>query len=218
MSKIIAPSLLAADFKNLELEIKRVSKAGAKWLHLDVMDGHFVPNISFGPVVLESIAKVSNLFLDVHLMISQPEKYADEFIKAGAQLITFHIEALKAPKVLKLIKHIKSNKVKVGIAIKPKTKVETILPYLKLIDLVLVMSVEPGFGGQKFMPLAVEKIKSLRFYIKKNKLKTLIEVDGGINLETSKMCVDAGVDVLVAGSYLFGAKDLSAKLKALARI
>ena len=218
MSKIIAPSLLAADFKNLELEIKRVSKAGAKWLHLDVMDGHFVPNISFGPVVLASIAKVSNLFLDVHLMISHPDKYADEFIKAGAQLITFHIEALKSAQVLKLIKHIKSKKVKVGIAIKPKTKVESILPYLKLIDLVLVMSVEPGFGGQKFMPLAVEKIKSLRAYIKKNKLKTLIEVDGGINLETAKLCADAGVDVLVAGSYLFGAKDLTNKLKALGRI
>ena len=218
MSKIIAPSLLAADFKNLELEIKRVSKAGAKWLHLDVMDGHFVPNISFGPVVLASIAKVSNLFLDVHLMISHPDKYADEFIKSGAQLITFHIEALKSAQVLKLIKHIKSKKVKVGIAIKPKTKVESILPYLKLIDLVLVMSVEPGFGGQKFMPLAVEKIKSLRAYIKKNKLKTLIEVDGGINLETAKLCADAGVDVLVAGSYLFGAKDLTNKLKALGRI
>jgi ribulose-phosphate 3-epimerase len=218
MSKIIAPSLLAADFKNLELEIKRVSKAGAKWLHLDVMDGHFVPNISFGPVVLASIANVSNLFLDVHLMITHPDKYADEFIKAGAQLITFHIEALKADQVLKLIKHIKSNKVKVGLAIKPETKVETILPYLKLIDLVLVMSVEPGFGGQKFMPLAVEKIKNLRAYIKKNKLKILIEVDGGINLETAKLCADAGVDVLVAGSFLFGAKDLSNKLKALGRI
>jgi ribulose-phosphate 3-epimerase len=218
MSKIIAPSLLAADFKNLELEIKRVSKAGAKWLHLDVMDGHFVPNISFGPVVLASIAKVSNLFLDVHLMIAQPDKYADEFIKAGAQLISFHIEALKSAQMLKLIKRIKSKKVRVGIAIKPKTNVETILPYLKLIDLVLVMSVEPGFGGQKFMPLAVEKIKTIKNYIKKNKLKTLIEVDGGINLETAKLCAEAGVDVLVAGSYLFGAKDLSNKLKALGRI
>jgi ribulose-phosphate 3-epimerase len=151
-------------------------------------------------------------------MIAQPDKYADEFIKAGAQLITFHIEALKAPQVLKLIKHIKSSKVKVGIALKPKTDVSIILPYLKLIDLVLVMSVEPGFGGQKFMPLAVEKIKTIKNYIKKNKLKTLIEVDGGINLDTAKLCAQAGVDVLVAGSYLFGAKDLSAKIKALGRI
>ncbi len=216
MSKIIAPSLLAADFKNLEQEIKLVKKAGATWLHFDVMDGHFVPNISFGPVVLGSVAKVSDLFLDVHLMISDPQKYAIDFINAGAQLISFHLEALKQKEILSLIKFIKSKKVKVGIAIKPKTKVEAVLPYLKLIDLVLVMSVEPGFGGQKFMDSAINKIAALKQFIKKNKLKTLIEVDGGINDLTASLCNKAGVDVLVAGSYLFGKKDLKARIKKLA--
>jgi ribulose-phosphate 3-epimerase len=216
MKKIIAPSLLAADFAKLDLEIKRISKAGASWLHFDVMDGHFVPNISFGPVVLASVNKVSNLFLDVHLMITDPAKYVDEFIDAGADLISFHLEAVKSKDILKLIKYIKSKKIKVGIAVKPKTKIESVLPYLKLIDLVLVMSVEPGFGGQKFMIQAVEKIKVLKGYIKKNKLKTLIEVDGGINNESAKLCSQAGVDILVAGSYLFGHKDLKARLKKLA--
>ncbi len=217
MSKIVAPSILAADFSKLGVELKTASKAGAKWIHFDVMDGAFVPNISFGAVVLESLNKVSNLFFDVHLMINDPIKYVPDFIKAKANLITFHLEVLNHQQILKVIKTIKAAKVKVGIAIKPKTSIEQVLPYLKLIDLVLVMSVEPGFGGQKFMPVALDKIKHLKKYIKQNNLKTLIEVDGGINQETGILVKNAGVDVIVAGSYLFGKKDFKTRFVNLAK-
>jgi len=202
---IVAPSILSANWNHLLDDIKECENTDAKYLHFDVMDGHFVPNISFGVPVLKSIAHQTTLIKDVHLMISDPLKYSDAFIKAGADIITFHLEALKSEKeVWELINHIHSLNCKVGISIKPNTKVETLLPYLNDIDLVLIMTVEPGFGGQSFMPSGLEKISYLRDYLKHNlKAKYIIEVDGGINNDTSKLCREAGADLLVAGSYVF---------------
>lgn len=201
---IVSPSVLSANFADLKTDIKKIEDAGAKWLHYDVMDGHFVPNISFGYSILSDVRKVTDLFLDVHLMISDPLAYLDEFAKAGADLITFHYECYSNPKQIgECIEKIKAKKIKVGISIKPATPVESILPYLKDLDLVLVMSVEPGFGGQSFKEEAVEKIAKLHEIITQNHYDCLIEVDGGINAQTGKQCKDAGVDVLVAGSYVF---------------
>ena len=198
----VAPSVLSADFTKLKEEIDTLE--GAQWLHYDVMDGHFVPNISFGYSILSNVRKVTDLFLDVHLMITDPMFYVDEFIKAGADMITFHIEAMESrEKTMALINHIHEAHVKVGVSIKPGTHVEAIMPYLNDIDMVLVMSVEPGFGGQSFNDIAVEKIKTLNAL--KEQYHFIIEVDGGINAETGKLCADAGCDVLVAGSYVFKA-------------
>jgi len=217
MSKVIvAPSLLSADFANLSKEIALVEKSKATWLHFDVMDGHFVPNISFGSKVLADVGRVSELFLDVHLMISDPLFYADDFIKAGADLITFHIEAYNdLNKIRETIDHIRNKGVKVGVSIKPLTPVSSLLSLLDKIDLVLVMSVEPGFGGQKFKEEAVSKIRDLVSLRKERNLNYLIEVDGGIDSITAKRCRDAGVDVLVAGSYLFGHNDLKERVELL---
>jgi len=213
---IVAPSILSADFNNLKKEMDVVEKAGAEWLHFDVMDGHFVPNISFGIPVLKSIAHSHNMVNDVHIMISDPLKYAPEFIKSGAEYLTFHYEACKDDKeVQKVIDLIHSLNGKAGLSIKPKTDVKAIEKFLKDVDLLLVMSVEPGFGGQSFMPNALEKISYLRNEIDKNGYKCLIEVDGGINDETGKLCKKAGVDVLVAGSYLFGHDDVKARIEGL---
>ena len=216
MKKVyIAPSILSADFNKLGEELNSIEKAGAEYVHFDVMDGHFVPNISFGIPVLKSISHSHHMVNDVHLMIENPLKYAEEFIKAGADIITFHLEAASPSECKELIKLIHSLGKKVGISIKPKTNPKEVLPYLKDIDLILVMSVEPGFGGQSFMPNALEKIQILRQEIDKNNYQTLIEVDGGINEETAKLCKNAGVDILVAGSYIFSSENYAETMRKL---
>ena len=214
MKKIlIAPSILSADFANLAKNVSMVESAGADWLHVDVMDGHFVPNITIGPVVVKSIKKYSKLFFDVHLMITNPEKYWESFYKAGADLIVFHNEVSCDKK--QLIQEIKKAGIKAGVSIKPKTPVSDILEILPLVDVVLIMTVEPGFGGQSFMGDMVPKISSLRKIIDDNKYNCLIEIDGGINDKTAKVCIDAGADVLVSGSYIFAAQNPQQVLKGL---
>ena len=201
----VAPSLLSANFAYLKEEIERIQSAD--WIHYDVMDGHFVPNISFGYSILKDVSKVTKMYLDVHLMISDPEKYVDNFIDSNASLIVFHYEAVADEKIMGLIKRIKDANVDVGISIKPDTPVTVLEPYLEALDVVLVMSVEPGFGGQKFNPQALEKITQLAKLKETNNYHYLIEVDGGINETTAPLCKEAGVDVLVAGSYIFGSDD-----------
>lgn len=208
---IIAPSVLAADFTNLESELQKTSTT--KWLHLDVMDGHFVPNISFGPMIVNAIRTISSQQLDTHLMISEPSNYIDQFIEAGSDRITFHIETVSNP--LELIEYIKSKNIKVGLSIKPNTKVDSIKEYLSEIDQVLVMSVEPGFGGQKFIPESLDKIKELNEIRKNDNLSFLIVVDGGVNDKNSKELKAAGVDVLVAGSFVFKADNPLQRIESL---
>lgn len=215
---IIAPSILAADFANLEKDIKLVESLGAKYLHFDVMDGHFVENISFGIPVLKKVSKIHNMVNDVHLMISNPMDFVDKFKEAGADVLTFHYEACTNVKQVDfLIYLIKKYGMKVGISIKPKTNVDVLYPYLDQVDQVLLMSVEPGFGGQEFLPEILYKIRKLKTYIKEKGLKTLIEIDGGINAQTGKACIDAGADILVAGTYLFGKEDIKERYERLAK-
>lgn len=208
---IIAPSILSADFGNLEKSIETVKSA--KWLHVDVMDGHFVPNISIGPVVIKGLRNYTNQILDTHLMISDPAKYAIEFIKAGSDRITFHIEATSDPKAV--INLIREHGAKVGLSVKPNTEISAIADLIPLIDQVLVMSVEPGFGGQKFMSNSLDKIRELDILRKKLNMYLLIVVDGGINKKTASMCKEAGADVLVAGSYIFNSNDPLARMEQL---
>ena len=212
----IAPSILSANFATLADEIKLVENANVEWLHYDVMDGHFVPNISFGPKILGDVRKVTGLFLDVHLMIMNPLKYVHVFAKNGADLITIHYESFSSKQdVIAAINEIKQLNVKVGLSIKPGTKVNEILDIVEQLDLVLIMSVEPGFGGQKFMDNSLEKVKTLREHLDSMKLNCLIEIDGGIDDQTAILCKDAGVDVLVAGSYLFGHHDIAERVEKL---
>ena len=205
---IVAPSILSADFGNLQASIERVKDA--KWLHVDVMDGHFVPNLTIGPVVVKGLRRYTDQVLDTHLMISDPLAYAEAFVKAGSDRITFHYEAVHNP--IKVIEEIRKLGVPVGISIKPKTDVKALLKILEYVDLVLVMSVEPGFGGQAFIPEAVDKIRELATLKKVIDNNYLIEVDGGINAETGKLCKEAGVDILVAGSYIFASDDPAARM------
>jgi len=195
----IAPSLLSADFSRLAEEIAAVEAAGADWLHVDVMDGHFVPNLTIGPPVIASLKKVAKVPLDVHLMINSPEYLMADFVKAGADILTIHVESTKDPG--ELIKNIRKLGVLPGITLRPQTPLKSIEPYLALVDLVLVMTVSPGFGGQTFLVDQVAKIDELAMLRKKNGYQYVIEVDGGINPETARVCARA--DVLVAGSYIF---------------
>ena len=208
----IAPSILSADFANLERDIKLVENAGADWIHVDVMDGHFVPNITIGVSVVKSLKKVTNLPLDVHLMIENPEKYVKAFAKAGADILTFHYEAVEDDEIIPLMKRINDEGVKVGISIKPNTPPEVLEPYLPYVDLVLVMTVEPGFGGQKFMPECADKIRFIRLH--GGNILT-IQVDGGINEETGAVCVQKGANSLVAGSYIYNSSDVKSAIASL---
>ena len=201
----VAPSILSANFNNLLDEINSVKVNDNIWIHCDVMDGHFVPNITFGACVIKNIKSKCNLLMDVHLMIDDPYKYSIDFVKAGADIVTFHYEAVKEEDITKVIDLIKSNNCKVGISIKPKTDPKVLDKWLDKIDLVLVMSVEPGFGGQKFMENSLDKLRYYKEQKIKRGYKYVIEVDGGINYETAKLVKNAGCEVVVAGSFVFKA-------------
>jgi ribulose-phosphate 3-epimerase len=201
MKTIISPSILGGSFSNMEKTISELDQSKAEYIHFDVMDGDFVPNLTFGPQFISNLRTKTKKIFDVHLMINRVNKFLDDYIKAGSNIITFHYEINED--LNKLIDKIKQNRIKVGIALKPKTTCEEIKKYLHLVDQVIIMTVEPGFGGQTFLSDQVYKIESISKYIRENNLNVDIEIDGGINYETGKLCVDAGANILVAGSFLF---------------
>ena len=209
----ISPSILSADFANLERDIHRI--ADANYVHVDVMDGVFVPNISIGIPVLKSIRKVTDMFLDVHLMITQPVRYVEEFCDAGADLVTVHVEADFPENIQAAIDKIHAKGKKAGVVLKPNTRAEAVLPFLDKCDIVLVMTVEPGFGGQKFMADMMPKVSAIRRYIDERNLDCELEVDGGVDAVTCKTCIEAGANVLVAGSAVYKAADIPTKIKEL---
>jgi ribulose-phosphate 3-epimerase len=212
---LIAPSLLACDFAHLAEEIRKVQAAGADWLHVDVMDGHFVPNLTMGPVVVEAIRRASRIPLDVHLMLDHPERYVQPFLEAGSHYLTVHIEApgLRRPAILrKTLNAIRRGGAGAGLSIRPRTPAASLTPFLDQLDLILVMSVEPGFGGQAFIPSAVLKVRQLRRWFRGH-----IAVDGGITATTGRLCREAGADVLVAGTYIFHAPSYRRAIHSLRR-
>ena len=209
----ISPSVLAADLSNLACEVADIESAGADMVHLDVMDGMFVTNISFGLPVIASLRKKSNMIFDVHLMIESPERYASRFIEAGADILTFHLEACKDPSAL--LDDIRSQGVMAGISIKPNTPTESLYPFLESCDMVLIMTVEPGYGGQQLIPETLEKVRKIKAEIQKRGLNVEIQVDGGINADNARDAVDAGASILVAGSSVFKNRDRKAAIDAL---
>ncbi len=211
----IAPSILAADFAKLGQEVLEVEKAGADWIHIDVMDGHFVPNISFGAIVVDAIRPLTKLPLDVHLMIENADRYIEDFAKAGADYITVHVEA--CPHLHRTIQLIRASGVKPGVVLNPHSPIESILPILEDIDLVLFMTVNPGFGGQKFIDSVVPKVEQLSKVIREKGLTVDIQIDGGINEETIIPCAKAGANVFVAGSAIFGKEDRTKALQDIKR-
>ena len=211
---ILSPSILSADYMHFHEDMEKTKADGAKWLHVDIMDGHFVPNLSFGYSWVKAMRKITDLVLDVHLMIDTPIKYAEEFCKAGSDYLTIHVEADTPENIKKTLELIRSLGVKPGIVVKPKTPAEAVAPYLEMVDLVLVMTVEPGFGGQKFMGDMMPKLKQLRTMLDAVNPGCHLEVDGGVDLTTGEICKENGADVLVAGSAFFGAADRKAFLEA----
>lgn len=209
----VAPSILSADFAKLGEEVTSIVEMGAEYIHIDMMDGQFVPNISFGPMVMKAVRPLTDAVFDVHLMIDHPERYIDDVVDAGADIITVHVEATEH--IHRVIQQIKAAGKKAGVVVNPGTPIEAVLPVLDMVDLVLVMTVNPGFGGQAFIESQLSKVKQLAQWRKDKFLNYEIEIDGGVNAETGKLCLEAGADVLVAGSYIFGSDDRQAAIQSL---